>query len=215
MEMLRFLSTQYRNVPIALHAGELTLGMVRPEELRFHIREAVEVAGARRIGHGVDISYEKNSLEILAMMKERGVLVEICLTSNDVILGVKGDEHPITLYRQAGVPITLATDDAGVSRIDLTHEYLRAALTYGLGYRDLKTFARNSLEHAFVPGPSLWSKVTPSGVVAACADDSLGTAQPSDSCAKLLAESPKAGEQWRLEAQFAELERLSWWQSNE
>jgi hypothetical protein len=40
---------------ISLHAGELVLGLVPPEELGFHIRDAVEVAGARRIGHAVDI----------------------------------------------------------------------------------------------------------------------------------------------------------------
>lgn len=45
-------------MPVTLHAGELTLGLVPPEDLRFHIREAIEIAGAERIGHGVDIMYE-------------------------------------------------------------------------------------------------------------------------------------------------------------
>ncbi len=49
----------------------------------------------------------------------------------------------------------LATDDAGVSRIDLSHEFLLAARTYGLGYRSLKALARNSLGHSFLPGDSL------------------------------------------------------------
>ena len=211
MEMLRFLSSQRPEVPIALHAGELTLGMVRPEDLRFHIRQAVEIAGARRIGHGVAISYEDESLALLETMKERDVAVEICLTSNDVILGVKGPQHPISLYRHAGVAMILATDDAGVSRIDLSHEYMRAAVEHGMGYRELKQMARNSLGYSFLPGASLWSKVTPSGVVDACAADVPGAKDPSPGCRRFLAASAKAREQWRLEARLAEFERLSFW----
>ena len=62
------------------------------------------------------------------------MLVEVNLTSNDVILGIKGADHPLPLYRKYGVPVTLSTDDEGVSRIDLTHEYVRAAMTYPLTY---------------------------------------------------------------------------------
>jgi adenosine deaminase len=76
--------------------------------------------------------------------------VEICLTSNDVILGVKGDNHPLPIYRKYNVPVALATDDEGVSRSDMTHEYLRAAETYNLSYIDLKHMAWQSLEHSFV-----------------------------------------------------------------
>jgi hypothetical protein len=59
-------------------------------------------------------------------MAREGVAVEINLTSNAVILGVKGAEHPFALYRRHGVPVVLATDDEGVLRTDLTHEYQRA-----------------------------------------------------------------------------------------
>jgi hypothetical protein len=150
MQMIGWLAGQYPGVPSALHAGELRLGLVPPADLRFHIREAVEVAGARRIGHGVGIAYERDALQLLAELRERKVLVEICLTSNDVILGVSGARHPFPDYRAAGVPVTLATDDEGISRIDLTNEYQRAAETYGLGYRDLKQLARNSLAYSFL-----------------------------------------------------------------
>ena len=67
-----------------------------------------------------------------------------------MILGVHGKEHPLTAYRQAGVPTVLSTDDAGVSRIDLTNEYFRAARDYPLGYHDLKAIARASIEHSFL-----------------------------------------------------------------
>jgi adenosine deaminase len=143
-------------VNIALHAGELTLGLVPPEHLRFHIRQAVQIANAKRIGHGVDISYEDEAPALMADMRARSVLVEICLTSNDLILGLKDTQHPFPDYLRAGVPATLASGDEGVSRIDLSHEYWRAATTYGLGYRDLKTLASNTLTYSFLAGHSLW-----------------------------------------------------------
>jgi len=210
MEMLEFLvAASPEQVNVALHAGELTLGLVHPRELRFHIREAVEVGQARRIGHGVDISYENDALDLLKEMRERGVLVEICLTSNDVILDVRGDEHPLPLYLEAGVPVTLATDDEGIARIDLTNEYLRAALTYDLGYRELKTMARNSLAYSFLPGAGLWQPGTFT-VTEACASDAPGSENPTRACAEFLASSERAQEQWRLEAEFVAFEALEW-----
>jgi adenosine deaminase/adenosine deaminase CECR1 len=71
MQMLGFLAAQYPDVSIALHAGELTLGLVPPEHLRFHIRQAVQMARAKRIGHGVDISYEDDVLALMADMRQR------------------------------------------------------------------------------------------------------------------------------------------------
>jgi len=197
MRMLQYLHAQYPDVKLSLHAGELTLGLVTPRELRFHVREAVETAGARRIGHGVDIAYEDGANDLLARMARDKVAVEINLTSNDVILGVKGADHPLHLYRKAGVPFVLSTDDEGVSRIDLTNEYLRAVTEQGLTYLDLKAAARASLEYSFLPGPSLWA--APRTPVAACAK--VGPA-----CDAFLAGSRKATAQWRLEREFAAFE---------
>ena len=97
MRMYNYLSRRYPSVNRALHAGELTLGMVRPEGLLFHIEEAIDIAGAQRIGHGIDIPYETNSLSIIEKMK-RGIAVEINLTSNEFILGVAGNAHPYLIY---------------------------------------------------------------------------------------------------------------------
>ncbi|CAN5470429.1 adenosine deaminase [soil metagenome] len=197
MRMFQFLNTKYPKVKLSLHAGELTLGLVSPRDLRFHIREAVEVAGARRIGHGIDIAYEDDAQDLLARMARDRIAVEINLTSNDVILGVKGADHPLALYRKAGVPVVLSTDDEGVSRIDMTNEYLRAATEQGLRYADLKAMARDSLEYAFLPGASLWaSSHVP---VAACA-------KPGKTCEAFLAGSRKATAQWRLEREFIAFE---------
>ena len=151
MRAVGFASRSAPDAGIALHAGELALGLVDPKHLRFHIREAVEVAGAQRIGHGTDIMHEDAPYELLATLRRRDVLVEISLTSSAVILGVEGDRHPFPIYRHAGVSVALSTDDEGVSRIDLSHEYRRAVQTYGLTYADVKTLSYNSLSYGFLP----------------------------------------------------------------
>jgi hypothetical protein len=206
MRMLGYLGRQHPTVRLALHAGELALGLVPPEQLRSHIREAVEVAGARRIGHGVDLMQEDQPLQLAAEMARRHVLVEINLTSNDIILGVSGKSHPFPVYRQLGVPVALSTDDEGVSRIDLTHEWLRAVLTYQLTYADLKLLARNSLEYSFLPGDSLWITTQPYVLAPPCAQAApLDPAVPPG-CQALLQASDKAREQWRLEVELAKVD---------
>ena len=153
MRQLRWLHERHPTVKQSLHAGELAPGLVPPSDLRFHIKQAVEIAGALRIGHGVDIVQEDDALELLRRMARDHVMVEINLTSNAQILGIQGAMHPFMTYRALGVPLALSTDDQGVSRIDLTHEYLRAVTTYHLGYESLKELSRNSLEYAFLdPG---------------------------------------------------------------
>jgi adenosine deaminase len=211
MHMLDYLHSVYPKVHISLHAGELALGLVPPEGLRFHIREAIDVGHAERIGHGVDVMEEKDGLYLARMMAKRHVMVEINLTSNDVILGVKGEEHPLEGYMAAGTPVALSTDDEGVSRIDLTHEYVRAAMEHHVGYLDLKAMARTSIEHSFLPGESLWSKRDVfTRVKPACAvprlGPNLGVKAPTKACQAFLNSSEKAAEEWELERRFAVFE---------
>jgi len=207
MKMVGFLHSQYPNVHISLHAGELAPGLVPPEGLRFHIRQAVELAHAERIGHGVDVMYEDRPRDLLTEMVDRHVMVEINLSSNEGILGVEGDAHPFPLYRSVHVPVALSTDDEGVSRIDLTHEYMRAALDYYLTYADLKNLARTSMEHDFLPGASLWARPddfrTP---VTACKGQALGDEKPSTDCKAFLDKSERAAAQWELERRFRDFE---------
>jgi adenosine deaminase len=151
MRMVHALHQLYPKVHITLHAGELAPGMVPPDGVRFHIRAAVEEADAERIGHGVDVMYEDRPYELLKEMAAKHVMVEINLTSNDVILNIKGADHPLPLYRLYHVPVALSTDDEGVSRINLTHEYVRAAMTYPLSYSDLKQMVRTGIEYSFLP----------------------------------------------------------------
>ncbi len=206
MQMLNYLHEVYPKVHIDLHAGELAFGLVPPEGVTFHIRDSVERGHAERIGHGVDIMNEHDPLGLLREMADHKVLVEICLTSNDVILGVSGDYHPLATYLQYGVPVALATDDEGVSRIDLTHEYLRAVETYDfMTYPQLKRMAREGLEHSFLPGDSLWSETKTFRMVKACAGSSAG--KVSSGCQKFLDASELARLQWSLEAEFTEFEK--------
>lgn len=207
MRMIAFLRKLYPKIHLALHAGELAPGLVTYEGLCCHIRLAVEEAKAERIGHGVDIMYENRPHELLKEMVRNHVIVEISLTSNDLILGVSGKDHPFPLYRQFDVPVALSTDDEGVSRIDLTHEYVRAAQTYDLTYRDLKQMVRTSLEHIFLPGESLWrSRDNFTQPVSACAKDSPGSEKPSTPCSAFLKSSEKASQQWELERRFRQFE---------
>lgn len=208
MAMLDYLHGVYPKVHISLHAGELAEGLVKPEDLTYHIRTSVERGHAERIGHGAAIMMEKDPIGLMKEMAARNVMVEINLTSNDQILGISGDEHPLPIYMKYGVPVAISTDDEGVARSDMTHEYLRAAETYRLPYTELKRMARTSVEHSFLPGQSLWaaSKGT-FRPVAACASDVSGSGKPSAGCAKFLAGNERAREQWKLEAAFAEFEK--------
>jgi hypothetical protein len=204
MWMIQALRPFYPNVKVTLHAGELAPGLVPPEGLRFHIRQAVEVAGAERIGHGVDVLYEDDPDGLLREMARRSVMVEIALTSNDVILGVRGTDHPLAAYRRYGVPTALATDDEGVARSEMTREWVKAVVEQGLDYRALKNMARTSLEHAFVGGASVWSDARGFAPVADCAPAAGGFAGAR--CQAFAQRSARAQLQRRLELDFAAFE---------
>jgi adenosine deaminase len=152
MEMFKYCKTKIPSVKTSMHAGELRLGLTPPEDLKFHITAAVLQAGASRIGHGVDIAFETGAKQTLKYMADNGIPVEINLTSNEFILGIKDREHPIIFYRDNGVPIILSTDDPGILRSNLTDQYVLAAQRYSeLGYMDFKQFAQNSIIYSFLP----------------------------------------------------------------
>jgi adenosine deaminase len=205
MRMVGFLRGLYPDVKVSLHAGELAPGLVPPEGLCCHIRGAVEAGKADRIGHGVDVMYEDRPFELLKEMAAKQVMVEIALSSNDEILGVRGKTHPFPIYREHGVPVALATDDPGISRITLTHEFARAVDEFGLAYADLKEIVRNSLEFSFLPGGSLFEDHDYGRVAGACSGDA-GKAEPFEACAAYLKGSEKAAQQWELEQRFAAFE---------
>jgi adenosine deaminase len=173
------------------------------------VRQAVEVAGTDRIGHGVDVMYEQEPEKLLKDMAAKQVLVEINLTSNEDVLGISGKNHPFPIYRKFGVPVALSTDDEGIERIDLTHEYVRAAESYALSYADLKQLVRNSLEYSFLPGVSLWAAPDFARLADACGGDVAGADKPSSACETFLKGSEKAEQQWELEKRFQVLKAAS------
>ena len=151
MRMFRALGRMRPAVQVSLHAGELALGLVPPESLGLHGRSAIEVGGARRIGHAADIMNDGDPAGLMRDMVRQRIAVEVSLTSSDVILGVRGTRHPLRQLLKAGVPIAISTDDEGVSRTDLTNEYQRAVEEQGLTYAEIKTISRNSIDYSFLP----------------------------------------------------------------
>jgi hypothetical protein len=206
MLILDYFHKKYPQVHIALHAGELVEGLVPAEDLQFHVRDSVEIGHAERIGHGVDVMNETRPLELMHEMAAHNVMVEICLTSNDVVLGVRGPQHPLREYIRANVPVALATDKEGVTRSDMTHEYLKGVEEQDLSYLQLKKMARTSLEHAFISGASLWRDGNSFTLTPPCVGKKPGGDKPSAACQKLLDGSEKARLQWKLESDFQKFE---------
>lgn len=151
MKMFRFMKAKYPDVKVAMHAGELALGEVPPEGLKFHIDQALSVAGAHRIGHGLDLAHEANAPAIMKTMRDKDIPVEINLTSNAFINGVAGASHPLNLYRRYGVPYVISTDDAGVTRHTLSQEYVQFASQFKPSYAEVKKASYASIRYAFLP----------------------------------------------------------------
>ena len=215
MAMLGYLEGAYDGMSplrLSLHAGEISAstipgGYALDEE--DHIRQAVEVAGARRVGHGMDVMFESDPQGLLETLREQDVLVEICLASNDIILEVSGPSHPVHEYIAAGVPVALGTDDQGVARSSPAAEYARAVVDQELDYYELKAMARASLHYAFIEGGAFWTDLGDGVVVDECqpADgDTPVTQQPSAACQQVLDGSPRAMLQRDLEARFEAFE---------
>lgn len=151
MMMFKYCHSKFPAVKYTLHAGELTLGLVQPEDLTWHINDAIYVAGANRIGHGVDIAYEANSYDLLRYMAKNTIPIEINLASNEFILKVKEGRHPFTLYKEFNVPIVISTDDAGILRTNMTEQYVLLAKRYpDVSYATIKQYVYNSINYSFI-----------------------------------------------------------------
>ncbi len=206
MRMIHVVGAHFPRVHRTLHAGEQTLGKQPPDALLDHEKKAIQIAGAERIGHGTSIAFEQDAVQTLVLMAREHIAVEINLTSNDRF-GAFGSYHPLNLYRAAGVPVTLSTDNTGMARVDLSNEYVRAAYEHKLDYQDLKYVARTGMQVAFLPGLSLWSELQIGVPVLACRHDVLGEEHPSPACSAFLSQNPKAKLQWRYEKELTNFER--------
>jgi adenosine deaminase/aminodeoxyfutalosine deaminase len=126
---------------VVAHAGEAC----GPES----VRQAVETLGAERIGHGLTAARDP---AVLALLCERRIPLEVCLTSN-VATGVLGriEDHPLPQFLEAGVTVTLNSDDPAMFGTDLVGEYLRAATTFQLTREQILQIAQNAVRAAFLP----------------------------------------------------------------
>ena len=127
-------------VPFVVHAGEAA----GPES----VRAAVE-AGARRIGHGVTAVQDSS---LLPLLRERGVTVEVCVTSNLHTRAVlRAEDHPLRQLLEAGVPVCLNTDNMTVSHTDMAAEFALARSALGLTESEIALLQRNAVQAAFLP----------------------------------------------------------------
>ncbi len=123
------------------HAGEV----VGPAS----IWGAVDVLGAERLGHGIRSIDDPN---LLIHLRERHVTLDICPTSNVRTGAVTSiDAHPLRKLFDAGVPITINSDDPTFFNTTLVDEYRLVARLFGFGADDLTTLALNSARAAFLP----------------------------------------------------------------
>ncbi|MGL4836975.1 MAG: adenosine deaminase [Shewanella sp.] len=125
---------------ITVHAGEAAGAQ--------SIWQAIQSLGATRIGHGVHAIHDPQLMEYLAKQQ---IGIESCPTSNLHTSTVSSyAEHPFKTFLDAGVLISLNTDDPGVSAIDIHHEYEKAATELHLSERELAQVQRNGVEMAFL-----------------------------------------------------------------
>jgi len=132
-----------------VHAGE----MGGPEA----VRDAIEILGAERIGHGIAAIRDE---KLMDMLIERHIPLEICPKSNlctgalAKLLGVQQaslEDHPLPKFIARGVPVTLATDDPAMFRTSLNETYSLAATKSGLTTPQLVAIAEAGFRHSFLP----------------------------------------------------------------
>lgn len=132
---------QKHNLNITVHAGEAYGAQ--------SIHQALHYCGAHRIGHGTRL-FEDNDL--MNYVNDHRIPLEVCLTSNlntKVISQLK--EHPMKLYLQEGLRVTLNTDNRLISSTTLTDEYMIAINELGLDYSEIKKIILNGFRSAFLP----------------------------------------------------------------
>lgn len=124
---------------VTIHAGETGF----PK----NVVDSINLLKATRIGHGVAIIKDE---EAMALVKEQGVLLEVCPTSNIQTKAFASyEEHPVDYFYKHNIPITIGTDNRTVSDIDLTHEYRVLETTFGWGKNEFKEIFKNSVDACF------------------------------------------------------------------
>ncbi|HEX7620270.1 MAG TPA: adenosine deaminase, partial [Anaerolineales bacterium] len=136
-----FKEAQQAGLKLTVHAGEWAEAA--------NVHEALETFNADRIGHGVRIMENPNTV---AMARERGTAFEVCVTSNCQTGAVQSvREHPIIKMLSAGLNVTLCSDDPSISQITLSDEYKLASEDLGMGQNTLKQRILAAARASFLP----------------------------------------------------------------
>ncbi len=126
--------------PVTIHAGEAC----GPE----NIWEAIDLLGATRIGHGVHAVEDK---ELMKRLAQDRILLETCPTSNTITQAVsKWEEHPLPQFLEAGIPVSISTDDPGIFGITLQEEFERCKKYLGLTDSDIHQINQTAHRHTFL-----------------------------------------------------------------
>ena len=142
-------------IPLTLHGGELGSHLCSSDYSSTRIQET-HIEGVKRMGHAASIDLETNAQQLVDDIVGRKTALEICLTSNERLLHLVGERHPLNWYIENGVPIVLCSDDPGVSLADLTAQYVIAMTRHHLSYKTIKEINGNGLGFSFLPGESIF-----------------------------------------------------------
>ncbi|MGY0019043.1 adenosine deaminase [Streptomyces sp. cg35] len=113
--------------------------------------DALTYLGAERIGHGTSSAQDP---KLLAHLAEHGIPLEVCPTSNIATRAVATlDEHPLKQFVDAGVTVTINSDDPPMFATDLNNEYAVAARLLDLDERGLAELAKNAVRVSFLDEP--------------------------------------------------------------
>lgn len=136
-----FKEAKQAGLHVTIHAGEWGPAA--------NVRDAIENLGAERIGHGVRVLEDEN---VTALARERETVFEVCVTSNYQSGVVKSlPEHPLPRMFEAGLKVTVNTDDPSVSRITLAHEYQHISEDLRVPMDTLKNSVLVAAQAAFLP----------------------------------------------------------------
>jgi adenosine deaminase len=136
-----FREAKQAGLKLTVHAGEWAGAA--------NVREAIEVLQADRIGHGVKVLEDP---VVVDLARERGTTFEVCITSNfqtGVVPALQA--HPLMKMVDAGLNVTLGTDDPSISQICLTDEYRQACQALGMPQEMLKQRILAAAEASFLP----------------------------------------------------------------
>lgn len=139
-----FQKARKHGLHVTIHAGEAAI----PEASK-NVKSAIELLGAERIGHGVQIYKDPF---VTNLVREKAIPLELCLTSNWLTQACEQlSTHPIRQLMHAGVPVTINTDDPGIFGIDLVHEYQLLRDLYDFTEADFNHCNDIAAQASFIP----------------------------------------------------------------